>query len=211
MHAASTDTTTVGHTSSVLTVIAAAAAAGTSAYAFSRFTGWISESITLPVGTVSLATAALLSSVIPYSVGMRWGRTGERWRLVAGALLGVVAVTAAFRLTGSGAPYDASIGEFVFVPLGEELLFRGVLLVALVEVFRRQLGTRAQGWAVAVSGLAFGAGHLGTLGYLETEFVVLQVFVATAFGLIAGWVRIQTDSLVGPVLVHATMNVIAVW
>jgi len=200
----------VSSTATALTVLTATVAAGGSAYAFSRFTGWTSETVTLPVGAVGLATAVLLAVLVPLSVGVRWGSTGHHWRLVTGAVLGVAAVTAGFRLAAPAAPYDASIGELVLVPVGEELLFRGVLLAVLVQVLRPRLGGRAPGWAVTVSALAFGAGHLGNLGYVETDFVVLQVLVATVFGLVAGWVRIRTDSLFGPVLLHATMNAIAV-
>ena len=187
-----------------------AAAACLTVYAFSRFTGWVSELVVLPVGSLSLAVALLLVPLVPGSTGLHWGATGSRWRLVLGAVLAVGAVTAAFRLTGSAAPYESSFGEFVLVPLGEELLFRGVLLGVLVEVFRRGLVGRAQGLAVLVSALAFGAGHLGNLGYVDPQFVVLQVAVATVFGLAAGWMKVATGSLVGPVALHATMNVVAV-
>jgi len=33
-------------------------------------------------------------------------------------------------LVGSGTPYELSFGDFIFVPLGEEGLFRGFLLVS---------------------------------------------------------------------------------
>jgi membrane protease YdiL (CAAX protease family) len=39
---------------------------------------------------------------------------------------------------------------------------------------------------------------------------LLQAAAATAFGLLAGWVRVRTDSLVGPVSLHSAMNVVAV-
>ena len=207
MQVRATEVRTLGASPTVLAVSVAAIA---SAYAFSRFTGWVSDSVALPVGAATLAAAALLSMLVPVSVGWHWGATGEHWPLVAGAVLGVAAATAVFRLLGDAAPYDSSIGEFALVPLGEELLFRGVLLAVLVALLRRPLGARAQWWAVVVGAVAFGAGHLGNLGYVDTGFVVLQVLVATVFGLLAGWVRVRTDSLVGPVLMHAVMNVIAV-
>jgi membrane protease YdiL (CAAX protease family) len=66
-------------------------------------------------------------------------------------------------------------------------------------------------WAIIVGALSFGAGHLGNLGYVPTGFVLVQAAVAAAFGVLAGWLRIRTDSLVGPVLAHAAMNLVAVW
>lgn len=54
------------------------------------------------------------------------------------------------------------------------------------------------------------SGLRGNLGYVETAFVLLQVGIAIVFGVVAGYVRVRTESIVGPVLLHATMNVIAV-
>ena len=104
----------------------------------------------------------------------------------------------AFRMTGSTAPYDATVGEFVLVPVGEELLFRGFLLGTLLELFRhREVGSHSAAWAVLVSAAAFGIGHLGNLGHVETAFVILQVFAAFIFGVVAGYVRVRTESVVG--------------
>ena len=130
--------------------------------------------------------------------------------LVGLTLLAIATVVLTFRMSGSTAPYDATVGEFLLVPLGEELLFRGVLLAALIELFRMAMVPHHVGWAVAVSAVAFGMGHLGNLGYTDTAFVILQVVVATVFGAAAGWVRVRTDSIVGPVLMHMTMNIVAV-
>jgi membrane protease YdiL (CAAX protease family) len=131
-------------------------------------------------------------------------------------LLGVVAVVGLFRLVGSGTPYEPSFGDFVIVPLGEEGLFRGFLLVVLLTLFRRRLAqSRAVSSAVVVSAIALGVGHLGNLNYVSAQFVLLQfvllqVVAATVFGLLAGWVKVRTDSLIGPVLLHAAMNIVAV-
>jgi len=43
-----------------------------------------------------------------------------------------------------------------------------------------------------------------------TGFVVLQVAVGVAFGLLAGRLRVRTGSIGGPVVLHATMNLLAV-
>jgi membrane protease YdiL (CAAX protease family) len=40
---------------------------------------------------------------------------------------------------------------------------------------------------------------------------LLQVAAAVAFGLLAGWLRMRTGSLMPPVQVHAAMNLIAAW
>ena len=198
-------------TSAVATCIVAAIVACGFAYGLSRLTGRLSESVDMPVGTPILVTAGLLSLCAPIAVGLHWGATGRQWNFITGALMVVAVITVAFRLTGSSVPYEASVGEFVLVPVGEELMFRGLVLGILLELLRhRGLGSRASMWAVLLSALAFGFGHAGNVGYVDSQFVALQVFVATTFGLLAGWLRIKTDSLVGPVLLHVTMNVLAV-
>ena len=126
-------------------------------------------------------------------------------------LAAVVIVVGLFRLLGSGTPYEPSVGDFVIVPLGEEGLFRGFLLVVLVAIFRPRLPEHLSvAWAVVVSSIAFAVGHLGNLGYVTASFVLLQVVAACAFGLLAGLVKVRTGSLVGPVLLHSAMNVVAV-
>jgi uncharacterized protein len=180
-------------------------------FGFSRGTGLIAQSVTLPVGTVSLVTAIALTLWSPRRFGWRWGGTARHWRALVACLGGVVAVVGIYRLVSAGTPYEPSMAEFLIVPLGEEALFRGFLLTALMVIFGRWLPLpRATQWAVVGGGIAFGAGHLGNLGYVPTAFVLMQAAVATSFGFLAGWLRTRTDSLVGPVLLHAVMNIVAV-
>jgi membrane protease YdiL (CAAX protease family) len=129
---------------------------------------------------------------------------------VTAALAVVTVAVMSFRLLGTSAPYEPSVGEFLLVPVGEELLFRGLLLGFLLGTFARAEVPHTAAWAVVASAMAFGVGHLGNLGYVDSRFVVLQVFVAAAFGVLAGWLRIRTDSIAGPVLLHMVMNTLAV-
>jgi len=84
--------------------------------------------------------------------------------------------------------------------LCEELLFRGFLLTVLVGVLRSRAVPRAEGWAVLIAAVAFGVGHLGNLGTVPSVFLLVQVLSATVFGLVSGWIRLRTSSIVGPVL-----------
>ncbi len=181
------------------------------AYGFSRLTGRIAEQVSLPVGAGALLLGVALTAWAPERFGWRWGSTGQHLRLIAGSLAAVVLIVASFRWLTGATPYQPSVGELVLVPLGEEALFRGFLLVTLIGGFRRWLGeSAALRWAVAVSAISFGVGHLGNLGYVPTAFVVVQVIAAIAFGILAGWVRVRTDSLFGPALLHSAMNAAAV-
>lgn len=183
-------------------------AASMAAYSWSRFTALYGSR--LPVGTLTLVAAAVLTCWAPRRFGWRWGDTGVEWRVVAASLLVVVAAVSVFRLVASPAPYALTPAEVILVPLGEEGLFRGFVLVALLGVFTRRLprpaATRA---AVIGSAVSFGVGHLGNLGAVPPGFVLFQVGVGIAFGVLAGWVRIRTSSLVGPTLLHAAMNALA--
>jgi membrane protease YdiL (CAAX protease family) len=192
-------------------VIAAGLAACLLAYGFSRVSGLLAESVILPVGTAAFVVGVGLTARSPQEYGWRWGRTREHVRLLVGALVAIVVVVRLFVALAGSTPYEPSLAEVVLVPLGEEALFRGLVLVVLVGLFARWLpGPRAVPVAVVVSAVAYGVGHLGNLGYVPTFFVLVQAVAATVFGLLAGWVRLRTDSLAGPVLLHTAMNTAAV-
>jgi len=77
-------------------------------------------------------------------------------------------------------------------PLGEELLYRGMLYGAL----RRRWGF----WGAAlVSSLAFGLFHV----------IPLQVLTAMLLGLVLCWVYERSGSLWAPALVHLVNNLLA--
>lgn len=193
------------------TLVTAAVLAVLAAYAFSLLTGSLSDAVVMPVGAATFVFAVTLCVWAPQRYGLGLGTTREHIALVGVCILAVATVVGAFRMTGATAPYDATVGEFVLVPLGEELLFRGFLLGTLLELFRRRrVGSHSAAWAVLISAAAFGIGHLGNLGYVDTTFVMLQVLVALIFGVVAGQVRVRTESVAGPVLMHGTMNFVAV-
>ena len=85
---------------------------------------------------------------------------------------------------------------FVFVGLGEELLFRGLV--------QRDL-TKALGWkwGVILASLIFAVMHLTWRSIPEVVFVF---FV----GLLLGYLYYKTKSLVAPIVSHGTGNVILV-
>lgn len=122
----------------------------------------------------------------------------------------MAAVVLMFRAVSGPAPYEATWAEVVVVPVGEELLFRGVVLGLVLAVLGGQGMRYARGAAVVVSAVAFGLGHLGDLGYVPVDFLAVQVVAATLFGLLAGWVRVRTDSMAGQMALHMVMNGFAV-
>lgn len=73
-------------------------------------------------------------------------------------------------------------------PAVEELTYRGLGL-SLLEPYGAAI-------AILVTGVLFGAAH-GLLVALP---------VLTVFGLVVGWLRVRTDSIFPPMLLHATFN-----
>jgi membrane protease YdiL (CAAX protease family) len=93
---------------------------------------------------------------------------------------------------------------FVTVAAGifiEELVFRG-----LVFHWLREAGARKQ---ILVSGLGFGGLHLlGLFSGIEPVVILAQVYIAASFGIIFGYARALDYSIMIPILVHFTFNMI---
>jgi len=147
--------------------------------------------------------------------------------LLGGILLGVVyqgIVTVAIITTGAGTIVDrwsmgvfdahvnvavavgATAVAFMIVAVGEDLLFRGVLIREFTTglTSRNLSRTSATGVAVVAAALLFGSVHFnaGAEG-LSTGVVVLQAVVG---GLYFGIAYVITDSLALPVGIHFSTN-----
>jgi membrane protease YdiL (CAAX protease family) len=86
-------------------------------------------------------------------------------------------------------PYAASFVAIVFIgPLVEELLYRGAG-VGLLARHGRLI-------AIGVTALLFGLGH----------GLLLSLGAFVWFGVVTAWLRLRTDSLYPPVLVHSAFN-----
>lgn len=135
----------------------------------------------------ALSTAAILATDA--------GRIVDRWALgvASGPVTAVIAL-------------GATVVAFFAVALGEDLLFRGILIregvIGLASRGVSRLGATAA--AVAGSALLFGSLHLnaGAEG-LSTAVVVLQAVVG---GLYFGLAYVLTDSLALPVGIHLSTN-----
>jgi hypothetical protein len=111
-------------------------------------------------------------------------------------------VTQDIQQIGSSTPLALRLPLVLMVvtvgPVVEELLFRGVLLSALLQRWR-------VGWAIATSSLAFALVHLPGLQfqwYALPNLILLAVVLA--------WLRLRTDSIWPSVLAHGTNNLLAV-
>jgi uncharacterized protein len=87
----------------------------------------------------------------------------------------------------------------------EELAFRGVLFGTLLRV-------TTQKYSIVISALAFGFWHIFTARSVKFEgfseiIILFAVVLATSFaGAFFTWLRIKSDSLLAPILVHWTIN-----
>lgn len=131
-----------------------------------------------------------LGVLVPGGVCARWTGPGDLLDAGGGGVL------------GAGALLELAAIQIVVVALPEELFFRGFLLHLLEKAWppRRRLLGGGIGWALVVSSLLFALIHLPKDG----DPRVLATFFP---GLLFGWMRSATGSILAPVLAHAASNV----
>jgi membrane protease YdiL (CAAX protease family) len=149
----------------------------------------------------------------PRAFGLTFGSIAAHWRLVAGVTAAAAALTwVALGLAGP-VPYSTASPfiEIVDVPVTEELLFRGVLLTALLAILRRyqRPGTAAV-VAIAIDGVAFGLAHLANGTSLELDFVATQAAFACALGAGCAFLMVRTGSVYPAILLHGAVNAVVV-
>jgi membrane protease YdiL (CAAX protease family) len=145
----------------------------------------------------------------PRAFGFRRGDIGAHVGFVMAILVGSVAGTIALlRLVGSTPYSDASLFiEVVDVPLTEELVFRAVLLTALIAALGRLWPARtAIPLAILFDALAFGAAHLANLGANPSAFTFAQAAFATILGGLCALVLTRTRSVYPAILLHGAVN-----
>lgn len=100
---------------------------------------------------------------------------------------------------------EAVLVQVVVVALPEELFFRGYLLQLLERALppRRRLWGGGIGWALVISAALFALVHLPRQGDPRA--------LATFFpGLLFGWMRSKTGSILAPTVTHAASNLFVV-
>jgi membrane protease YdiL (CAAX protease family) len=163
----------------------------------------------LQFGSFLIVVGGLLAWCWGGDAGFRLGATLHEWRIVAvaGAVLAVVTLTFV-TVTGSN-PYSGAdpLFEIVLVPVGEELVFRGLLLGWLLAKLSDRYAPRtAARLAIVFSAVAFGSAHASNALFGAGGFAVVQVLAATVLGLVFGALRVRTASLAAPIALHALVN-----
>ena len=206
-------------------IVVVAAAAVALAAAVARLGGWIGrgEWLLIPCIWVFAAWAPLAARGASGSViGFRTPSAGRDLGLVALASLVVFPAMALGErlLTRWGAALPLCprpprgewglwlVYQFGYVALSEETFFRGYVQSAVTRRASRRFG-RSATWIGILSGAAlFAVAHVAVLGRLTG----LSVFPA---GIIFGWLRARSGTLLAPILFHGLSNVayilISVW
>jgi membrane protease YdiL (CAAX protease family) len=89
-------------------------------------------------------------------------------------------------------------GSFVIAPVGEEVLFRGILQTSVQRLFPVRYGSFGHRWAaIILVATIFGLFHVATPQYIPALIVL---------GLLLGYLYERTGSLFVPILVHMLFN-----
>ena len=96
------------------------------------------------------------------------------------------------------------IGTTLLVPLTEEVLYRGLIFGGLYN--------RSKLLAYAVSTLAFAALHvISYIGMYPSEHLLICLIEYIPAGICLGWAYAMSDSIWTPILIHTTVNSLAVF
>ena len=158
------------------------------------------------------AVLSVLASIILFGEGYRGlmglrASSGCASRAVAISLILSLPVTFLINFLGSasglaraGTPLLIPV-ILILSPVGEELLFRGLLLGCLMKCIGR--------WSsIMLSSMVFALAHLLALRlHSATSQTVFLVFAgALILGLVAGYFRASTSSLVPAIIAHSIFN-----
>jgi membrane protease YdiL (CAAX protease family) len=164
----------------------------------------------LQFGSFLLLAGGIAGSMWRGDLGLRVGTSHTEWRRIAAWAAVLALGTVLLMVVWGSNDYSGSdpLFETVLVPVGEELVFRGLLLGILLDQLRRRFGAgTGESLAIVFSALAFGAAHASNVLFGVTpSFVAVQVAAATALGLIFAHLRVRTGSSLAPVLLHALVN-----
>ena len=145
----------------------------------------------------------------PRAFGFRVAQISDHLTLVAGVVVLATAGTVfLLQLIGSTPYSDASLFiEVVDVPFTEELVFRAVLLTALLVVLRRLWSPATTvALAIIIDAIAFGTAHLANLTATATIFTLGQAVFATVLGGLCAVLMVRTKSVYPAIALHAAVN-----
>jgi len=105
-----------------------------------------------------------------------------------------------YREHGSTFGYGGPATWILFVPIAEELIFRGFLLTQFV---RRGVSNV---WAIAGSSALFGLWHLRNVFWHDSEVIGQMLYAGLFFGPLAGYLTLRFRTLWPAVILHYLNN-----
>ncbi len=145
----------------------------------------------------------------PRFFGYQIGTMAKHWKLLLGLTIFFLGAPLIYRLLVGSTPFGANTWFFegVVVPLGEESLFRGILVSMMLFGFGKLYPERTAGiLTVLLSTVVFASAHLNNLGHYPTGFILFQVGFSTLVGLAFGYSRVKTGSIYPAIILHALFN-----
>jgi uncharacterized protein len=148
---------------------------------------------------------------------LRWKEVGATWRQRPGSMIPAALVTVAvmafiaFMLDAPQRTDPETLAFQATMPgLAEELAYRGVFFALLVRAFEsgREASGGALVYATVVTALAFGLLHGLHYSAGQVHFDVMAFAFPFLGGLVFGWMRAYTGSLLFPVLAHNGANLV---
>ncbi len=151
----------------------------------------------------------------PRLFGFQIGETFRHWKFLLLLLVLNCAIVGGYLALTGGTPYSGNewlLTETVWVPLVEELVWRGAVFTLLLLGLRRYYSERTStALAIWIGGVVFGLLHANNLLYgVPPAFIAVQVLNAAVWGVVYSLARARTESIYPAMVLHAAMNAIVV-
>lgn len=174
---------------------------------------WIGRrfSWTVPGGYILCLVALLMTAWRPHAFGLRLGNHRKVWWIYVVSVVFWLAYVFLGRSLIPG-ELQEELGHphsYLLTPFSEELLFRGFMYGVLVEMYpASEASSRWISKPVLFTAILFGLWHVGWIGSIG--WVLGLAFVGSTFlaGLVMGYVRWRSGSVLGPFVMHAVGNFI---
>ncbi len=152
----------------------------------------------------------------PRLFGFQVGKTFESWRLILILLVLNCGIVGGYLAFSGSTPYSGNewlLTETVWVPLIEELIWRGVVFTLLLVGLKKFYSTRTSTiLAIWIGGVVFGLLHGNNIFHgVPPAFVAIQVLNAVIWGVVYSFARARTESIYPPMLLHAAMNLMVIF
>jgi hypothetical protein len=151
----------------------------------------------------------------PRRFGFQIGSTVQSWKMLLVMLVLNCGIVGGYLALSGSTPYSGNdwlLTETVWVPIVEELVWRGVVFTLLLAGLRNYYPEGAsQALAIWIGGIVFGLAHANNILYgVPLAFVAIQVLNAGVWGVVYSFARAKTGSIYPPILLHAAMNLVVV-